>query len=337
MSDRKRKTVAGLCSCPQQADRIVVIKERKGLFGYLRPEKDELKVREYTLYKSVYCGLCRHLGKDYGLLSCLTLSYDCTMLAMVSFSLKKETCTVHKGRCVVNPLKKCMFCDGGGEGFRLAGAVSVLMTYYKLTDTIQDSGFWKRTSARLLRKLMKRNYRKAAKAYPAIDEDCRVMMQRQREAEAAGSGVDKAADPTAVMLSSLCRRLSEKPEEQQILSHFGYQLGRWIYLMDAADDLEKDIRKGNFNPFRTKQQEEPENIMLYCNNVLNMTVSQLLLAYDLLELTAYKEILDNIVYHGLSFQQKYCLFAKKKSKEHHKKCRKKDRDYYDYLENGDRR
>ena len=107
--------------------------------------------------------------------------------------------------------------------------------------------------------------------------------------------------------------------------------------MDAADDLEKDIRKGNFNPFRTKQQEEPENIMLYCNNVLNMTVSQLLLAYDLLELTAYKEILDNIVYHGLSFQQKYCLFAKKKSKEHHKKCRKKDRDYYDYLENGDRR
>ncbi|HCA55730.1 MAG TPA: hypothetical protein DEO95_09730 [Ruminococcaceae bacterium] len=73
--------------------------------------------------------------------------------------------------------------------------------------------------------------------------------------------------------------------------------------------------------------------MLYCNDVLNMTVSQLILAYDLLELTAYKEILDNIIYHGLSFQQKYHLFAKKKDK----KCRRKDKDYYDYLAHGDRR
>lgn len=303
------------------------------MFGYIRPERVELKRREDELYRSVYCGLCRYLGKDYGVLSRLTLSYDCTVLAMLCMALNQSCPSVHEKRCVVNPLKKCKFCTAEGDSFHLAGAVSVIMTYYKLTDTIEDSGFFKGTAARILRFLFRRNYRKAAKAYPEIDEDCRNMMQCQQKAEQSDSGIDRAADPTAVMLSDLCQRLSEQEETRKILGMFGYHLGRWIYIMDAADDLERDLKSGNYNPFRQHLRETDEATMLYCNDVLNMTVSQLILAYDLLELTAYKEILDNIIYHGLSFQQKYHLFAKKKDK----KCRRKDKDYYDYLAHGDRR
>ena len=267
------------------------------MFGYIRPEKDELKIREYELYKSVYCGLCRHLGKDYGVISRLTLSYDCTVLAMLSMSLRKEKCQVHNGRCTVNPLKKCKFCDGDGESFRMAGAVSVIMTHYKLVDTVQDSGFFKKNLARLLNLFLKRSFRKAKQAFPQIED----AMQKQ------------------------------------VLGSFGYQLGRWIYLMDAADDLEKDIKKGQFNPFRKSARETPDKMMLYCNDVLNMTVSQLILAYNLLDLTSYKEILDNIVCHGLSFEQKYHLFVKKKEKTCRKKHRRKKTDFFDYLQNGDKR
>ena len=107
--------------------------------------------------------------------------------------------------------------------------------------------------------------------------------------------------------------------------------------MDAADDLEKDIKKGQFNPFRKSARETPDKMMLYCNDVLNMTVSQLILAYNLLDLTSYKEILDNIVCHGLSFEQKYHLFVKKKEKTCRKKHRRKKTDFFDYLQNGDKR
>ena len=181
----------------------------------------------------------------------------------------------------------------------------------------------------MLNKLLQHffSYKRAAKEYPDIAENTRLMMESQREAEESDSGIDRSAAPTAELLSALCRELSEDDEKKKLLSHFGYFLGRWIYLTDAADDLEKDIKSGSFNPFKKNLKENTEETMLYCNDVLNMTAAQIVLAYDLLDIGAYKEILDNVVYHGLSFQQKYCLFEKK----HSKKCRKKDRDFYPYL------
>lgn len=301
------------------------------MFGYLRPVREELKVREYELYKSVYCGLCRHLGRDYGIISRLTLSYDCTVLAMLALSLNKETCCVSKGRCVVNPMKKCLYCDGSADGFRMAGAVSVIMTYYKLYDTIADSGFFKRTAARFGKLCMKRSFRKASKAYPELSAMVNEMLIRQQAAEQSDSGIDPSAEPTAALLAWLCRGLAGDDARQQlILEKLGYYLGRWIYLMDAADDLEKDIRHKQFNPFKRSMKASMDETMLYCNEVLNMTASQVLLAYDLLDIGQYKEILDNIVLLGLSFQQKHCLFEKRCDKS----CRKAKKNYYPYLSGG---
>ena len=303
------------------------------MFGYIRPEKDELKIREFELYKSVYCGLCRHLGKDYGIINRLFLSYDCTTLAMLSMATGDECPNVKDGRCVVNPMKKCRFCDSNGESFRFAGAVSVIMTYYKLQDTIEDSGFIKRLAARMLMLFLKRSYKKAKTAYPKIDEYTNTRMEQQREAEKNDLGIDRCADPTAQLISKLCGELSNgNTKQKSVLESFGYFLGRWVYIIDAADDLEKDIKHNAFNPFRANMLETIDETMLYCNDVLNMTVANLTAAYDLIELSSYKELLDNIVYNGLSLQQKYCLFEKKK-----KKCRKKDRDYYNYLSEGDKR
>lgn len=302
------------------------------MFGYLRPESSELKVREYELYKSVYCGLCKSMGKDYGIITRLTLSYDCTLLAMFAISVKGECSHVKDGRCVVNPIKKCRFCSSEGEGFRFAGAVSVIMTYYKLYDTISDSGFFKRCAARILKAFFRHSYKRAEKAYPYIASSVREMLERQQQAEHNESGIDAASDPTASLLSELCKSLSDDDMQKRILSTFGYYLGRWIYIMDAADDLDKDMKRNNFNPFRKHISDDISDTMSYCNDVLNMTVSQLVPAYDLLELNSYKEILDNVMYYGLSFQQKHCLFEKKKSK----KCKNKEKDYYAYLSKGDK-
>ncbi len=286
------------------------------MFGYLQPCKDEMKIKEYRLYKSVYCGLCRSLSREYGLISSLTLSYDCTVLAMLYIAVNDEKYCVKKGRCTVNPLKKCPVCESGGDAFRFAGAVSVIMTYYKLKDTMLDSGFFKKTAAVILRLIFRRNYKKAAKAFPEIDRLTDEMMQKQTAAEKNNAGIDPAADPTAVLIKQLCSMIL--PGKDHRMEVFGYYVGRWIYLMDAADDFEKDIRRGSFNPFLPKHDGDLKNTMSYCEEVLNMTAAQMILSYELLDIYCFKDILDNIIYEGLSYQQKKCTENKMNGKSKHR-------------------
>ncbi len=274
------------------------------MFGYLRPFKDELKVKDYQLYKSVYCGLCKSMKKEYGLLSTLMLSYDCTVLAMLCLSVNDEKYCVRKGRCTVNPLKKCSICKGEGWAFSFAGAVSVIMTRYKLNDTILDSGFLKKLAAFFLRLVFHGNYKRALKAYPEIDSLTAAMMESQAEAERNNAGIDRSADPTATLIKKLCGMISPGEAMRHQMEVFGYFVGRWIYLIDAADDVQKDMKHHNFNPFAAKYQGDIKATMGYCNEVLNMTASQMILSYELLELHSFKAILDNIVYDGLSYQQK---------------------------------
>ncbi len=284
------------------------------MFGYLQPSREELKIREYELYKSVYCGLCKQLGNNYGILSRLTLSYDCTILAVISLSIKKEISCVTKGRCVCNPMKKCLYCCGNGDSFKFASAVSVIMTYYKLQDTIEDSGFFKKAFARILKFLFIGSHKKAKNDYPEVEYEVNRLMENQRTAEKQNSSIDKAADSTAKLISKLCKMLSNNKSQKKILEVFGYYLGRWIYLIDAADDLEKDIKHNNFNPFIKSYNGDISSTMNYCNDVLNMTVSQIISSYNLLEPTEYKEILDNVIFFGLAEKQKSILFDKYRKK-----------------------
>lgn len=285
------------------------------MFGYLSLDKGELKLREYELYKSVYCGLCKELGKNYGIISRLVLSYDCTVLAMLSLSLKNEKSCITKERCVCNPLKKCLYCKGDNDSFKFSSAVCVIMTYYKLQDTAEDSKFLKKLFALMFKAFFSHSHKKAAKDYPNIEQSIKKMMKNQVIAENENYGIDKSAESTAVMLSELCVMLSNNELQKKVLEVFGYYLGRWIYLIDAADDIEKDIKNNNFNPFRKYYKNDINCLMVYCNNVLNMTASQITSAYNLLDITEYKEILDNIVYNGICAKQKQCLFDKYKTKD----------------------
>ncbi len=287
------------------------------MFGYLRPAKPEMKVREYETYKSAYCGLCRYTGRYYGIISRLTLSYDCTLLAMLMMSLKNESVNFSNKRCVFNPLKKCNFCLSDGESYRFAGAVSVIMTYYKFEDIISDSGFFKKTAARLLKLILSRCHKKAMQAYPEIEEITKTMVSEQIEIEKnKNAGIDPSAEPTATAVSRLCVLLGSDDDEKTILREFGYYLGRWIYLIDAADDYFKDKESNSFNPFvnKFKNNEASDNLEIteYCNATLNHTAAMAVSAFNLLDLKLHKPILENIMNLGLAYMQRKCLFTDKK-------------------------
>lgn len=284
------------------------------LFGYLQIHKPELLVKDFYAYKGVYCGLCKQLGKSYGYISRLTLSYDCTLLALVYVSLNDNNICFSKGRCVVNPLKKCQFCTEN-ESLKFSSAVSAILTYYKLQDDISDSGFFGKVKNRFICLFFKKGYKKARKDYPNIEKAVANMMKEQWDIEHSdNASVDLSADPTAKFISNLILSIPNPHNiPVKLLERFGYFLGRWIYLIDAADDYDKDLKKQNFNPFVNYFKDKDctrDEVTEYCNSVLNLTVSQMMLAYNLIDFSHFKRVLDNIMNYGLSEMQRKCLFDK---------------------------
>lgn len=277
------------------------------LFGYLQIEKSELKVKDFEKYRAIYCSLCRQLGADYSVFARLILSYDCTFFAVVLLSLEEGCTGFKKGKCKCNPLKSCTYCIKGEEAFKAASALSVISAYYKLKDDIYDSGFFKRLICYMALPFVKRWRNKAAKSYREIDEIVYNMLSNQQLAEKdSDCCIDKACEPTAVMLSSVLNLYAKNDLQRQIFEQMGYHLGRWIYLCDAINDLESDIKKKSFNPLK----KYVGNVQ-YFEQILNQATFQATSAYNLYEPKKFKEILDNLFYFGLNTTKEKILKKKK--------------------------
>lgn len=274
------------------------------MFGYLQIHKDELKVKEYEAYKSVYCGLCKQLGRDYGFLTRLILSYDCTFYAILLMSLKRSCTGFSDGRCKFNPLKKCKFADCKDNAYSKASALSVISAYYKVVDDIDDSRFFKRIALKIAKPFFGRRQKKAARRFPEIENIVSEMMKNQKAAENDELvTIDKAANPTAKMISDLAALEGGNDLQKRVLSEFGYQIGRWVYLIDAADDYEKDKKSGNFNPFFKADINDKD----YINSVLSQSLARAYDAYNLLDIIDFKPIIDNMMLYGFPNKQNAVL------------------------------
>lgn len=292
------------------------------MFGYIRPLKPELLVREYESYRAVYCSVCKVLGKRYGVFWRLALSYDSTFYAMLLFSLHGVCPGFEQKHCVANPLKKCVFCKNGLPQLQQAAALSVLLTVSKLQDDRMDHGKGK-VLASFLIPLAGRSYRKAASDYPWMEVEVRRCVEQQMKAESQPDvDLDTCAAPSAEMLARILEHESSggSPISQtRVLRESGYYLGRWVYLMDAADDMERDTKSGDFNWFvkhfgltQQSTDEEWSTAREQANGSLNLTMSRLCAAFNLLDLQSYSTILHNVIEKGLPDRQKQLLFKKEK-------------------------
>lgn len=275
------------------------------MFGYLQIDKAELKVREYEAYKSVYCGLCRQLGNDYSVFARFALSYDCTFYAITLMSLKKSCTGFRDGRCRFNPLKKCKYALCEDDCYSKAAALTVISVYYKLCDDINDSGFFRALAVRMIKPFFSHCRKKAAKRYPELDTIVREMLDSQIELEKKDKPtIDEAAHPTACMLAEIMKAEGRNESEASVLYECGYHLGRWVYLMDAADDYEKDKKRGSFNPFLTI---ETDDLRGYMNALLSQSLARAYDAYNLLDIRDFKGILDNMMLFGFPLKQNSVL------------------------------
>lgn len=305
------------------------------MFGYIRICKPQMKICEYEVYQSVYCTLCRNLGKKLGLPSRLMLNYDYTFLTMVMIALSGQKSAFVQGRCTFNPTKKCGRCTTHDEAFEYTSALTAIMFYHKLRDNIRDSSGGRKLLWKALMPYANHVRKKAAKLYPNDDALVNDYIDRQFAAEsrAIETGeviIDELCEPTADAISAIAAKLSPDPNDQIILKRFGYFLGRWIYLIDALDDLNEDIMDGSFNPLVMmysltaedvqNKSENYENSRCFGNDSLNLSISEAIKYYELLDFGEFKPILDNIMYQGISGAQKAALFVERgKSKKELKK------------------
>lgn len=288
------------------------------MFGYVRAYKPELRVREYELYKAVYCTLCRQLGHAYGPFARMTLSYDFTFLALLGLSLREECTGFEKKRCAFNPLKKCNYCKGGGEQVDFAAAAAMIMLYYKIRDNVDDGKGFKKLGYRLLLPLFGHTRRKAARLYPEVEAVVKEYIDHQNALERENcANVDLASEPTAAALSKLFALCAPKPEAVRPLERMGYCIGKWVYLIDAAADLERDLQTGNYNPLRfTAEGAEPDAGFIRQAQKraianMNVCVAEAGRAFELLDIRRYRGILENVVYLGLPQSQKQVLEKEK--------------------------
>ncbi len=286
------------------------------MFGYIKIFKPELKFKDFELYKGIYCSLCKQLGKEYGLTSRFLLNYDYTFLSLCLLSLSNHDCEFKKSSCSFCFAKKCLHCTSEDDIFRYAAALTVITTYHKLIDNLSDEKHFKKIPYYVCSKLIKNKYNKAKKFYPEITEIIENQMKIQSDFEKEKkNSIDHAAHATATSLAEIFSFVYGNNDDN--IYRFGYCLGRFIYISDALDDLEKDFKNINYNPFISDFNNSPDFIQIRTDGfaILDTTADELAKAYESIPFGKYKEILSNIIYYGLDNTINIVLRKEKKTDE----------------------
>ena len=267
------------------------------MFGYVRPAPPRLSHEENERFRSAYCGLCHALGRRYGFAARFLLNYDFTLLAILLLPGADAPC--ERRRCVVHPC-------GGCQTLRAAAALdtaadhSVILAWWQIQDHITDHGFLSGLKYRLASLFLRRAYRRARAAAPAFDAAVRRRLDElhERERERCAS-LDAAAEPFASLLAELSEAEPDGTR-RRILRQIFYHMGRWIYLIDAADDFKRDAKTGNYNPLRCRYGVQgdvlPEEAKRALGETLDASIRRMADAYALMEDGVWTPILDSIFY-----------------------------------------
>lgn len=275
------------------------------MFGYVRPVLNLLSPEEKEAYQSAYCGLCHVIGQRHGWLARLTLNYDFTLLALLHYSSGTHKDTVCR-RCPVHPFRKSKRCLCGAA-LEAAADESMILTWYKLSDDIADHGVISGIPVRVLRFLFRKSYRRAADSRPQFDLLVRAELDRLNTLETEKSPqLDRVADTFARILSAAasdCETDSNRRAMEQML----YHLGRWVYLVDAWDDLKDDLKANRYNPLDARFGGKALEERAYVETTMTHSVRLVHSAANLLEFGPWQSVIENILYRGLPTVQSAVL------------------------------
>ncbi|MBQ4112248.1 MAG: hypothetical protein IJD38_05585 [Clostridia bacterium] len=292
------------------------------MYGYLRTHVPELKVREQEYYRAVYCGLCRTMGKCTGQCSRMTLSYDFTFFALVRMALTGETVTVGARRCAVHPTRRRPMVEPN-QALTLSAYLSAILAYHKVRDDLRDERGLKRTAASAISPFVSAMRRKAIRrGYGEVDMQVYRAMRALSELEAARpASVDQPASLFGELMAALLAHGLEG-NTAKLAQTIGLHVGRWIYILDAADDFAEDLKYNRYNPLACLYRhmleadptlkELPPDTRETLRLALLSELTQLEMAFDLLSTEENPDLgglLSNLLYLGMPREAERILFG----------------------------
>lgn len=269
------------------------------MFGYVRADTPYLYIKDDVLYRAMYCGVCKGIAEVCGHSACMGLSYDVTFFSVLLHNIAGIDVTIEKSHCLTHHIRSRQMAKVD-ELTRQLGALNTALVYYKYTDDIADGD-----KGRGKRLWFKKGFRRMKKAYPQIAEIVRKHMAEQEKTEATETNsLDRAADATASMIAEFSDlALGEKATDYT--RNLFYAIGKWIYLIDALDDYDKDLKKGAYNPFILAYNAECKQALLAGARGEEVRYAFHALFFDIRENLSHihfhfnRDLSDNVLLRGL--------------------------------------
>ena len=282
------------------------------MFGDVTVNKPEIKFKDFDMYRSFYCGLCRELRERYGIPGQISLTYDMTFVVLLLSGVYEPPTQKGTSRCAVHPLKPQPVRRNAITEY--CADMNVILSYYKCMDDWQDEHKPLRYA---YARLLKTGGEKHMAHYPE-------KIRRIKEALMELSSLEKQGETDVDRVAGCSGRIMEevfafrKDVWESSLRRMGFYLGKFIYILDAYDDVEKDAENGNYNPFLKKYKMEgfEEEI----RRMLTMMLAESCREFERMPVIRYGDILRNILYSGV-----WCRFTaigqkRREEREKEKKC-----------------
>lgn len=259
------------------------------MFGYVTPLKPELKIKDFTKFRSYYCGLCFHLKSNFGNIPRTTLNYDMTFLGILLDSICPDKTSFEKKRCIAHPFENKPVVVNN-KALTYASIISMSLFYFKVLDDVHDEG---KLKSKLLATILLPYKKKSTNNIKSINEIIKnnlndlALMEKNSKFEYIDEIAHPFSDIVGNILSMYPNEINDdNPTTRKTLYNLGYSLGKWIYIIDAFDDLYDDMQKNKFNPIN----------ILYNKN--NLSYNELLILI--------KEKIEFILFN-CSYNCKECL------------------------------
>ena len=273
------------------------------MFGYVTASLKELDKEAEKRYGAVYCGICRRIRIQSGQVARIGLSYDMAFLALLLMSLYEPEETAGDKACSLHPIRKRPWVDN--RFVQYAADMNVALAYYNFLDDWEDD---RKFSAKLLADQFGKHLQEITRRYP---RQCRAIEDCIRQLSLLEKDGCRNPDEPASCFGQLMGELLTYEEDlwTPTLRQMGFCLGRFIYLLDAALDYDKDEKKGKYNPYLAmgtgKDWQRWEEYLL-------LTMGRCTDFFEKLPLVQDKPLLDNILYSGV-----WMNIRRKGQKENH--------------------
>ncbi len=288
------------------------------MFGYVRPFKAELTFRDFARYRSAYCGLCQAISRHYGQLPRMAVSYDLTFLILLLESVAEEEPVLCERHCPIHPLK-ARAIEGERPILHFAAALTVLLACGNLQDDLQDGERRWRSGLSLL--ALRRARKKAARDFPQLEEALSAGLGRLRAKEQDLKSAEEQAESFGALLGELARQALEQESGaggstdgrlDEVIPYILQRVGAWIFLLDAADDYEADLRRQGYSLLPGKRRSEAVERLRPRLQILEEEIEK---AAALLPYKRDARLIANIVLDGLASQRESVLCPDKRRRE----------------------